>query len=298
MRRHFPNAVAAALLVLAPAALAGQTEALAARISARIAQTPGARVGVYYKDLDRSDSLLVGAGIRLHAASTMKIPVMIQVFRDIDAGSLALDDSLTVSPTFQSLVDGSPFDVDKADDSDSTLYARIGSKESVRDLLELMITISSNLATNLLITRVDAERANATAHWLGADSIAVLRGVEDSKAYQAGRNNTTTARDLGVLLAAVELRRAATAASCDAMLAILGRQRLNEKIPAGLPPGTRVAHKTGDVDGVVNHDAALVYPPQGGHYVLVVLTGGIEKPADANALIADVARMISAARRP
>lgn len=296
MRRHFDSAVATALVALVPVVLSGQNDGLAARISARIAQVPGAKVGVYYRDLDRGDSLLVGAGIRLHAASTMKIPVMIQVFRDVDGGSLSLDDSLPVSPTFQSIVDGSPYDVDKADDSDSTLYARIGAKASVRDLLELMITISSNLATNLLITRIDPERANATAHWLGADSIAVLRGVEDSKAYQAGRNNTTTARDLGVLLGAIELRRAATPASCEAMLQILGRQRLNEKIPAGLPPGTRVAHKTGDVDGVVNHDAAIVYPPQGGHYVLVVLTGGIEKPADANALIADVARMISGVR--
>src|SRR5881409_435124 len=155
-----------------------------------------------------------------------------------------------------------------------------------------MITRSSNLATNLLIERVGAERAQGTARSLGAWSIQVLRGVEDGKAYRAGLNNTTTARDLGVLLAAIELGRAASPAACREMLAVLGRQRFNEKIPAGLPPGTRVAHKTGDVDGVVNHDAALVYRPGGGRYVLVVLTGGIAKPQDANSLIVDLSRLV------
>src|SRR2546425_5362880 len=116
------------------------------------------------------------------------------------------------------------FDVDKADDSDSTLYGRAGRLASVRELLELMITRSSNLATNILIERVGAARAQASARALGAWSIQVLRGVENGKAYRARLNNTTTARDLGVLLAAIAQDRAASPAACDSMLAILGRQ--------------------------------------------------------------------------
>src|SRR5216117_2191086 len=231
-----------ALLAALVAGAAGRAVAqdgtsVPAQLRARIARAPAQAVGLYYRSLARPDSVLIGANLRFHAASTMKVPVMIQIFRDADAGLLTLDDSLVVHATFPSLVDGSPFDVDKADDSDSTLYLRLGGKASVRELLELMITRSSNLATNLLIERVGAERAQRTARFLGAWSIQVLRGVEDGKAYRAGLNNTTTARDLGVLLAAIAQGRAASPASCDEMLAILGRQEFNEGIPAALRPG-------------------------------------------------------------
>jgi beta-lactamase class A len=268
---------------------------LGERLAARIAQAPATGVGLYYRSLTHPDSLLLDANVRFHAASTMKLPVLIQVFRDADAGLLRLDDSLTVHVVFPSLVDGSPFDVDKADDSDSTLYGRVGRPASIRDLLELMITRSSNLATNILIERVGAGRAQASARALGAWSIQVLRGVEDGKAYRAGLNNTTTARDLGVLLAAIAQNRAASPASSDSMLAILSRQEFHEGIPAGVPPGTRVAHKTGWIGEVVYHDAAIVYPPNGGSYVLVVLTAGIKQDSVAHHLVADVSRMVYAA---
>jgi len=203
-----------------------------------------------------------------------------------------------VHVVFPSLVDGSPFDVDKADDSDSTLYGRVGRPASVRDLLELMITRSSNLATNILVERVGAGRAQASARALGAWSIQVLRGVEDGKAYRAGLNNTTTARDLGVLLAAIAQNRAASPASCREMLRILEAQEFNEGIPVGLPPGTRVAHKTGWIGEVVYHDAAVVYRSSGGSYVLVVLTGGIKQDSVAHNLVADLSRLVYGADSP
>jgi beta-lactamase class A len=268
---------------------------LTARVAARIAAT-GARAGVYFHDLSRGDSLLAGAHLRFHAASTMKVPVMIQLYRDRDAGRLSLDDSIPVTNVFRSIVDSSTYELDKTDDSDSTLYLRVGGKASIRELVELMETVSSNLATNLLIALVGAPRANATAHALGADSILVLRGVEDGKAYRAGLNNTTTARDLGVLLAAIADGRAASPAACREMLAILGRQHFNEGIPAGLPAGTRVYHKTGWIGGVVYHDAAIVERSdpkgRGGRYVLVVLTGGIQKDEDAYRLVSDLSRLV------
>ena len=266
---------------------------LAAELRARMARAPAQAVGLYYRSLARPESLLIDANLRFHAASTMKLPVMIQIFRDADAGLLRLDDSLTVHTAFPSLVEGA-FVVGKEDDSDSTLYAGVGRNRSVRDLLELMITRSSNLATNILIERVGADRAQRTARALGAWSIQVLRGVEDGAAYRAGLNNTTTARDLGVLLEAIATGRAASRASCDSMLAILGRQEFNEGIPAGLPPETRVAHKTGWIGEVVYHDAAIVYPRGGGggSYVLVVLTGGIKEDSVAHNLVADLSRSV------
>ena len=290
----------AAFLVVGGAgpARAQDDAALRGRLEARIARAPATAVGLYYRSLARPDSILIGANLRLHAASTMKIPVMIQLFRDADAGLLRLEDSLSVHATFPSLADGSPFTVGKEDDSDSTLYARIGAQASLRELLALMITRSSNLATNILIERVGAERAQRTARMLGAWSMQVLRGVEDGAAYRAGLNNTTTARDLGALLGAIAHRRAASRPACDSMVAILGRQEFNEGIPAGLPPGTRVAHKTGWIGEVVYHDAAIVYPASGGSYVLVIVTGGIKEDTVAHHLVADLSRLVYLAAFP
>lgn len=279
-------------LTLLLLALQAPDSALRTRIEARIAQAPARAVGLYFRDLATGDSLLVGAQLRFHAASTMKVPVMIQLYRDRDAGLLSLADSIPVTNTFRSIVDSSPYQLDPGADSDSTLYRRVGGRAAISELVELMETMSSNLATNLLIARVGAPRAHATAHALGADSILVLRGVEDGKAYRAGRNNTTTARDLGVLLAAIAQDRAASPASCREMLAILGRQHFKEGIPAGLPVGTTVYHKTGWVGGLVYHDAAVVELSAGRRYVLVVLTGGIEKNDDAYRLVADLSRLV------
>jgi beta-lactamase class A len=162
----------------------------------------------------------------------------------------------------------------------------------VRELVDRMITRSSNLATNAVIAVVGAQHANATAHRLGATRMNVLRGVEDSKAYEAGRNNTTTARDLAALLAALERGAAATPASTDSMRSILLRQEFNDRIPAGLPPGTRVAHKTGEITAIA-HDAAIVYLPDGrAPYVLVILTRGLRDTKASASLAADISRLV------
>src|SRR6266550_887123 len=165
LRSMFRRCLLAIGVVLgASAPAAGQhADTLRDRLEARIARAPAQAVGVYYQSLARPDSILIGANLRLHAASTMKVPVMVQIFRDADSGLLALVDSLTVHTAFPSLVPGGAFTVGKEDDSDSTLYALAGRNRSVRELLELMITRSSNLATNILIERVGATRAQAAA---------------------------------------------------------------------------------------------------------------------------------------
>jgi beta-lactamase class A len=274
-----------------PVTSSATDDSLRARIERRIAEVPGATAGVAFRDLARSDTLYIGADERFHAASTMKVPVMIELFRRVDRGQISLSQPITLKNEFASIVDGTPYSLDPKDDSDSLVYSWIGSAVSVHDLLEHMITRSSNLATNTLIGLVGAARANATAHVLGAKDIQVLRGVEDDKAYAAGMNNTTTARDLAVLMAAIETGKAASPASTDSMRAILSRQEFNDEIPAGLPPGTRVAHKTGQITGHL-HDAAIVYPRGRGPYVLVVLTRGIPDENVARSLIADISRLV------
>jgi beta-lactamase class A len=261
-----------------------------ARIQEAI-QESGAEVGLFYRALDGSDSILVNPDLRMHAASTMKVPVMIQLFLDRDDGMLSLDDSIPVDPTFNSIVDGSPFELSVDSDSEEALYSRIGAMASLRELNELMITVSSNFATNLLIEHVDARRVNSTMRELGADSIQVLRGVEDLKAFEAGLSNTTTARDLAVIMFALGNRSVGGTESAAEMLEVLKRQQFREKIPAGLPPGIQVAHKTGNITAI-SHDAAIVYPPRVEPYVLVVMIRGLEDEDRSASLAADLSGLI------
>ena len=287
-------------LLLSFAALSGDSvrpaplppeDSLRARIEARIAAVPGARVGIVVHDLRDRFHVGIAADSSFHAASTMKVPVMIELFRQADAGRLSLDQGLLVVNGFGSIVDGSNYALDPADDSDSSLYAMVGKRVPIRDLIEHMITRSSNLATNMLIAVAGAENANATAHALGATRMRVLRGVEDGKAYARGMNNTTTASDLAALLLAIERGTAASPASCAQMRDILLREIYSGDIPAGLPAGTPVAQKTGWITGVL-HDAAIVYPPDRTPYVLIVLTANIPDEAVAKALTIDISRMV------
>jgi beta-lactamase class A len=285
------KALASVLAVLVSTSAAAQMSGLAAELQRRIDQVPNAVVGVAFHDLQTGDTLFLRADESFHAASTMKVPVMIELFRRVDAGTLSLDQGIPLANQFKSIADGSTYSLNASDDSDSLAYTLVGTRVALKDLIEHMITRSSNLATNALIELVGAKNANETAHKLGANNIKVLRGVEDTPAFRAGMNNTTTARDLAVLLEAIETGRAASRKSCDTMREILARQEFNEEIPAGLPPGTKVAHKTGWITGVL-HDAAVVYPPNRKPYVLVVLTRDIPDEKIARALIADVSRVV------
>jgi beta-lactamase class A len=263
-----------------------------AAIEARIQQTAGAVARVVAYRLDgkgprislRPDSLV-------HAASTMKVPVLIALAQRADRGLLQLDDAMPLRNQFASIVDGSAYTLDKADDSDDSVYERVGERVPIRWLATRMITHSSNLATNTLLTVVSADSVTALTRTLGTTRMLVRRGVEDNPAFRAGLNNVTTAGDLATLLVAIATDRAASPASCAWMREVLFAQAYNSAIPVGLPPGTRVAHKTGDITRV-EHDAALVYPQDGPPYVLVVLTSGVEQQADARTLIADITRIV------
>jgi len=235
------------------------------------------------------DSLYVNADSIMHAASTMKVPVMMRLYREADQHALSLDRKILLINQFASIVDGSHYSLDSTVDGDTSMYHSIGDSVSVRDLIRHMITRSSNLATNTLIAFANADSVNAMMRSLGATRMSVLRGVEDQKAFDAKLNNTATARDLATLLRVLETGHSASPRATSEMRTVLMAQEFNEKIPAGLPPGTRVAHKTGDITAIA-HDAAIVYPAGRAPYILVVLTKGIEPEARADSLIADISR--------
>ena len=279
----------------APARVAGQTQrgtdALEAKIRGLITASGAETAAVAFRDLQTGRELLLDPDASFHAASTMKVPVMLEVYREAREGRLSIDERLAVKNEFKSIADGSTFSVSPADDSEQTLYRKIGSTESVRELLRLMITESSNLATDIIIERVGAQRVMELMRRMGASGIRVLRGVEDGKAFERGLNNTTTARGLLILLRAIAEGRAVSRAASKEMTDILLAQKFNEGIPAGLPAAARVAHKTGSITKI-EHDAGIVYLPGRKPYVLVVLVRGIAEEARAHKLIADISRAV------
>lgn len=256
-----------------------------------ILHTQKGSFAVALKDLQKGDTLLINGYENFHAASTMKTPVMIEVFNQAKQGRFSLDDSLVLHNEFKSIVDGSSFLLDSADDSEKDLYQHLGQKRTIRDLMFHMITVSSNLATNMIIELVSPEKVTATAHKMGATNIQVLRGVEDNKAFEKGLSNTTTAFDLMVLMEKIAKRDVVSKKASEEMIHILLKQQFNEIIPARLPAAVKVAHKTGSITGV-EHDSGIVFLPDGRKYVLVLLSKDLENKEDGIACLAGISELI------
>ncbi len=155
---------------------------------------------IAYKDINHPEQqILINVDERFHAASTMKTPVLIELYKRAENTDLDLHDSILIKTEFKSIVDGSPFSMEVSEDSEKDLYRNLNKNTTFYNLAYEMITRSSNLATNILIDYLNAEQVTSTMRDLGADSINVLRGVEDLKAYRQGLSNTTTAKDLLVI---------------------------------------------------------------------------------------------------
>ncbi len=127
---------------------------------------------------------------------------------------------------------------------------------------------------------------------MGASGMQVLRGVEDQKAFDAGKNNTTDALGLLTLFEAIGKGKAVSPKASTEMVEILQRQKFNDAIPAGLPAGTLVAHKTGTITRI-HHDAGIVYAAR--PYVLVILTRGILDQTISAKLMTDITSVIARA---
>lgn len=233
-------------------------------------------------------ALTHAADVTHYAASTMKVALVIAAYRLADAGALDLDAQVTVHDEFDSVVDGVRFSMDRSDDGDDQPWQRLGTPVALRWLANRAIVRSSNLATNLLLEAVGFPAVAETLEVVGATSSVVARGIEDAPARESGRQNLVTATDLARTLQALAADRAATPPSCREVLTTLAAQQINDAIPRGLPPGTRVAHKSGWVTGI-SHDAAIVYPADTAPYVLVVCTTSELAEDDSLKLIADAA---------
>ena len=263
---------------------------LKVQIQAELTKSKGV-FAVAFKDLSDGEEILINERINFHAASTMKTPVMIEAYKQAAAGKFSIEDSIVIKNEFKSIVDGSTYSLNPEDDSESTLYQQTGTKAKIYTLIYQMIIQSSNLATNLIIDLVGAQHANKSMHELGANDIRVLRGVEDTKAFRAGMNNTTTAYDQMIIFSKMAEGKVVSKTASDAMISILLDQKFKDKIPAKLPKSVKVAHKTGWITGV-NHDAGIVFLPDGRKYVLVLLSKELGNDKAAVKSMAKVSRMV------
>jgi beta-lactamase class A len=201
--------------------------------------------GVAIQALDSGEGALLNADREFPAASLFKLPVMYEVFRQRDAGRLDLAERLVLTPHYAQLDLG-------------TLDLPIGSAVSIQTALERMIAISDNATANLLADRVGWLSLNATARDLGLD-----------ETHLGSDRLSTSPRDMLRLLELIARGDEPSAPSAAAMVDLLLAQRVNDRLPAHLPPGTRVAHKTGNLDGIV-HDVGIVYAP-GAPFVIALL---------------------------
>ena len=272
--------------------------ALGGHIESFLADHSGGTVSVWYGGLTGPTSNARDEHVPHYAASTMKLPLLVAAYRCSERGELDLDATLPVHNLFRSAANGSPFRLDRNDDQDDETWELVGGHATLRELALRSIVKSGNLATNLVLEQVGTEEVAEVLKAAGCSSDTVVqRGIEDAAAREAGLDNLVTAADLALVMRGIADRSLAGEQTSIEVERVLARQEHRDKIPAGLPPGTYVANKTGWVDGVA-HDVALVRPEGAEPYVLVVCTSVDASEADASTLIAGISRKIWESRTP
>ena len=207
-------------------------------------------VAVCVYDLETGTSIRHHAARWFHAASTIKLAVLLGVYDAIHRGKLTPDSRVPVRNDFHSAFDGTDFKVSAERDADSEVQDAIGKTMRLHDLARNMIIRSSNLATNLLLDLLGIDAVQRTLDEYALKGIDLKRGVEDELAFEHGINNRVTADGLVQLLRLIAEERAFTPELSRSMLEILHDQEFRSGIPAGLPPGARVAHKTGEISTI------------------------------------------------
>src|SRR5688500_7756108 len=220
-----------------------------------------------------------------HAASTIKLAVLVGVYGAIHRGELLPQSRVHVRNRFLSVHDGSPYRVRVDRDANAEVHREIGRTLRVSELADHMITSSSNLATNLLLDLVGLDVLQRTLEQFALEGVDLRRGVEDELAFQHGIDNRVTARGLVGLPRLIGEGGAFSTERSRPMLAELHRQQFRGGGPAGLPRGARDANKAGDISTVA-HDAGLVYPPDRRPYAIAVLPGWEPSATGRSATIA------------
>ncbi|HSL45309.1 MAG TPA: serine hydrolase [Anaerolineales bacterium] len=262
-------------------------------LTAFLAKQGSKIIAIAAHDFETGREICIRAEELFHPASTIKVHVMMEVFHQAEQGLFALDDRLPITNSFTSIADGSKFSLLQMDDAEKTLYPRIRESESIAELTRLMIVLSSNLATNILLEKIGAKSVSDFIEALGIRGVTFIRGIEDSVAFRLGMNNSATASGLTQTMKLIAEGKVVSSEASKKMIEILLGQEFNESIPALLPESVKVAHKTGWT-GDVYHDTGIVYPENRKPYVLSIMTRGFAESQDveAHTCMAQISRMI------
>lgn len=252
-------------------------------------ESKAAAYAVALHDYEDGFRFEINADRHFHAASTIKVGILLAVARALDEGRVHPGDTLHVRNRFLSAIENAPFRIDAESDGYPPLHKLIGRTAKLSDLAEWMIVSSSNLATNLLLDYITVEYAQKVLRDAGVNGVVLRRGVDDTKAHEQHFNNETTAAGLLQLFAALR-GDFLSKPSRDLVINILLQQKFNSMIPAALPAHASVAHKTGEISTAC-HDAGIVYLPEREPYIVVVLT---EVAAESNGRREAIARISEA----
>jgi len=226
-----------------------------------------------------------------HAASVIKLALLLAVFRSIDDGLFRLDDPVHVRNRFRSVADGALFRLDAERDGDAECHRRRGRTMQIRELLRAMIVRSSNLATNLLLDLLGLDFVERTLAAAAVPGVRMRRGVEDHSAFESGINNEMTAAGARSLLRALIEERVLSRESREHVREVLLGQEFNSMIPAKLPEAAKVAHKTGEIS-THSHDAGIIYPPEREPYVLAIFTESAASADQRAAAVAEISKLV------
>jgi len=248
-------------------------------------------VSVFFYDLNTNRRYMLNENEPFNTASLMKIVVGLQLVRLFESNKLDENATIKLKNSFASKLDNSLFQLSETVDGEKSLYSKIGLQVRIPELLELMITQSSNLSTNNLFELIEM---NGSISDLLAEiemtNTKILRGVEDQKAYDAGMINTTTATDLVKLFQHIHYGVSSENKSITMLYEIMKRQEHNSIIPALLPKNLHIAHKTGTLKSTI-HDAALVSSYTGKNYILILLSKNLRDKAIATTAFAQLSEV-------
>lgn len=273
--------------------IAARTDELRHAIDEIVAKSEATACAIAVQDCESEFRFAFNGDRIFHAASTIKVAILLALFKAIDERRMRSGDSLHLRNHFRSAIEGTPFRLDADSDGYPQLYRLVGRTAKLSDLAQNMIIWSSNLATNLLLGHVGTEAATQTLKDAGVSGVHLRRGVDDNKAHEQGMNNETTAQGL-VELFSVLRGDFLSKASRDQVIHILLGQRFDSMIPAGLPPHATVAHKTGEISTVC-HDAGIVYLPEREPYILAILTESKANAEARRAVVAGISKAVYAA---
>jgi beta-lactamase class A len=237
------------------------------------------KTAIIVEDLNMGWRISLNKDRLFPSASLIKIPIMAAGFYAAHEGRISLKDNLTLKAS--SKVSGSGLLKNMA----------VGSKFSVEKLIELMITQSDNTATNMLIDFLTLDYLNSFFKNAGLTHTNLSRKMMDFKYRKKGMENYTTAADIAYIFERIYRRRFLNKSISERCLALLLRQKVNDRIPAKLPPQVMVAHKTG-LERYVCHDAGIIFIPQEGHFLICVLTESKSETKKVKEFISNVSLYI------